>query len=196
MMTGLDRRELVDVLSSRLRCMALPQVARTAFPDSINPLGAANRWVRRMESNHRLVRTHVPAHPEIPVADPLHSHVPGLGPPDFDRLAWAAQSRWKLPAVMTTLVSVPNSELRPVRLREAAHDIHLAAVYLGLSERDPESISHWVLEPQVLGNGSDKKPDAILAITPPLIIEFIGSYSAAKLRRMHSALNEHAYRWY
>lgn len=200
-----DREELLDVLTYSLPCLTLEQIARTAFGHAEDHVGAANRWVGRLESKGRVRRMRVPIHPEISVRIPLHVHSPGKSPPDFGKLAWKVKSRWKLPPVMATLVSASSKPRRgkgqseygrTIRLRNATHDVHLGAVLLALAEDDAEAACSWVLEPHVEGSAFMKVPDALVMTPEPVFIEFVGSYSERKLRSLFDDMQSHSFRWY
>lgn len=144
-------------------------------------------------------------HPEIDVSTPILDYQPGNPVPDFDALAWQAQSRWTRP-VEETLVATATKKAkqlaggsiggRPIRTREATHDIHCAAIYLGLRERHPELAECWLPEDALSHLEGRKIPDAIIRCDPPIVIEFVGSYSAKKLRGIHAELGVQRYQFY
>ena len=96
-----------------------------------------------------------------------------------------------------TICRRPRGGHRTVRLRayrETTHDIHVASVYLWYRANHPEVEHRFVPEDEFMAWGlldGGKIPDAIIFSESELeeeniIIDFGGSYSKAKLERLHS----------
>ena len=193
----LTSEQIIEILTTRVRCLTLEQIARTAYPRAKNPLTAARQWLGRMGRANFVTLQTFPVHPELSLTAPLLDYHTGDPAPNFDAISWSAQSRWKEPPVMSLVVKATNEALkrtggslkqRPLRLREVTHDLHVASVYLRLLENNPELAAHWIHEdamgdsqPETCGSA---RPDAVLDGPEKIIVEFAGSYSAKKLRAL------------
>lgn len=145
-------------------------------------------------------------HPELELNGPLLRWTPAKRLPDFGQLSYRAQSRWsKPPARRVVLTATEKAKRlyggvlcgRKIRSRELDHDIALSAVFVHYANNRPDLASRWVIEDVLVAEGihtdGSKVPDAVIRGTPEVIVEFAGSYSAKKLKEIHSAFSHQPY---
>ena len=197
-------RDILDVLSHRLRVLSLPQIARTWWPKSTHGVADADRRVSVLETAGLLVSRGYMVHPELELTAPLASWRPGLSPPRFPAIAHAAARRWNEPIQTTRLVAVTLAAARALgghggrlpRTSEASHDMHLAAVYLWMRYRLPTRTDSWRAEASLYErrrpSSTGKIPDAMVRDGHSrTAIEMVGSYPPEKLRAFHAYCAEH-----
>lgn len=193
------------VLTNKVRILTLSQVARLSFDHVKHPRTSARQWLKR-QANEDLVTLHeMMIHPEIDVTVPLLDYQPGNPTPDFEAIAWRAQSRWQDP-VRPTLIAAATRKAklrrgglvggRPIRIREATHDVHCASVYLSLRNSNEELAERWMPEDALPHSDGDRLPDAIITGEEPIVIDFVGAYAAKKLRQFHNEFQSMRYRFY
>jgi hypothetical protein len=186
---GEAERDILRVLTLRVRVLTLPQISRTwsAF-DQV-------RRVKRLEAKSLIARFTAVAHPELPLSRPVLDWTPGASLPEFSKASHTLRSRWNRGAVPTPCViaSVTAGRMfgghggRFPRESEETHDIHLAAVYLKLRKAEPELAASWMHEEEIKAGRSSRKeklPDAILRKSGK-VVEFGGAYRKAKLVAFH-----------
>lgn len=134
-----------------------------------------------------------PIWPEKPLG---YWHV-GDATPNFGRLAWRAKKRSGTPKRQTIVTATAKTKsmfggvsgVRPIRTREIAHDAIVTSIYLTHFHPDPKH--RWISEDELVathgyGNHGLNVPDALIVDGHnSTALECIGSYSAAKLGRIH-----------
>ena len=197
--------ETLEALTRRVRLFTTCQVGRYSFTHTRRPNRSATAWLKRKEAEGLILLTELMLSPMIDVSEPLLDYFPGSASPDFDALAWQTRSRWKLPpqrAIVATATKKAKAFLggslggRNVRIREATHDAHCAEIYLNLLERDSQAAAAWVPEDSISRLETGFVPDAIIQQAETILVEFAGSYSAAKLRTLHARYRTYRYQLY
>lgn len=182
--------QVVEVLATKVRVLALGQVAEGWFSDLARPKDAARESLRRGAKEGLLATAWGMAHPRVPILAPLYrfeaeAQTP---PPIFGRLSWEARRRFSKAPVRTLFAIATNrgkqaygqtSRHRPIRRSELTHDIHVAEIYLRFRELDPERARLWQGEDQF--DGHLVRPDAV---TGDVAIDFLGKYSSAKIEAL------------
>lgn len=186
--------EILDALTLRVRCLTLSQLAETWWRGS-EP--NARRRLRRLEADGLLERMRVNVHPLIAFSEPecaWHPRTPG---PDFGAIAYRLQSRWRDAPTPTTIYIATKRAANQFggfggRLRhrtQVTHDLHLAGVFLHHRERAPDVVPRWLGEETYREDREGEKlPDAMIVDAngePELVIEFGGSYDAARVQDFH-----------
>lgn len=197
--------EIVDTLTKKVRLLSLAQLERTFFANQSCATIKLEPAVQELEEAGLIVRDSAMLHPEIELNAPLCRYSPGDETPDFRSIASRTRGRWKEAPVMSDFISATKharGELggyiggkRP-RPSEIRHDIHVAQIYLHLAESKPELATAWRPEEYVrehLVQVNEKIPDAIIESPEPVLIEFGGAYSRAKLEAIHAAQKESTY---
>lgn len=195
MLTERDR-EILEVLTRRVRLLSLPQLARTWWPDVRHGLALAKDRMARLRDDGLVSLFSMAVHPELELAAPLCRWAPGDPAPDFKRLACRAQARWSsAPVAVTAASASPRAggvfgafPCRPPKRNEQTHDLHLSAVYLHKRRTHAEQAECWVPEQAVRATYEgydDKVPDAWVERPRPTAIDFIGRYKAPRLRDLH-----------
>lgn len=192
--------ELLESLARKVRAFSVPQVARGWWAASQNPITSARRRLRQLTDAGFVKVLAVYAAPLLDLTTPLYAWREGCPAPDFAALAWRLQSRWPEVAAQPTevVLAAPaaNNEFGgPVsRTRftshHAAHDLHVAELYLRFREDRPNELAGWLGEDIRPKSGYRlKDPDVLIEHGPgrrPLVVEFGGrSYEAAHLRTFH-----------
>lgn len=184
-------RDILETLTLRIPVLTLAQIERTWFPTGAPRDGA--QTVGALARRGWLGRIPVKAHPELALAAPLATWEPGAPAPRFGPLAYQNRSRWTGAVEQTAVYVATRQAARtyggvPGRVGRfhVTHDIHLAAVYLGLRRRDAAAAGRWVSEKALASEREDDVlPDAELrdaAGHTERVIEFVGSsYTARRL---------------
>jgi hypothetical protein len=131
---------------------------------------------------------------------PLHIHVPGQEPPDFDAFAYFARERSRI-AVATETFIVATRRLMDreggcfhgrIRDVDAAHHCRMAWVFASLTAEEQAA---WVPAKRLGARWDDAEslPDAMIGDE---LVEIIGRYPAAKMRARHARWLNHTYRLY
>lgn len=187
-------RDILQVLTQRVRTLSVAQVARTWWPQRSQSLRQAQQRTATLAEEGLLELAYLPAHPELPLDAPLAVWQPGQTPPPFGELASRLRARWRDELEATTFVVATQSagnELgghggRGSRISEATHDLHLAAVYLRMRVELPTRAESWIPESALHGKPGQRVPDALVRDgRHTTAIEFGGEYSEAKLRLFH-----------
>lgn len=196
-------REILDALTLRVRVMSINQVAHTWFGRTAEPARYAARRLSALAAAGLIDQHSMPARPELLLHHPLVTWTPDTAPPDFDRLAYTLEVRWKAPAVPTHIVIASRaagnwmggSGGRLPRRSEVSHDLTLARLYLTWCVGGPRAGRRWISEASLRQEGfgdDDRLPDAIVEEDGRRrVIELGGVYGAAKLRGFHEFCVEH-----
>jgi len=196
--------EILDALTKRVRVLTLPQVARTWWAASKNPTENARDRLQILKANTLVQIQRVPAHPELPLEEPVSTWTPGEAPPVFGAVSYRLQVRWSLPTVTTVCMSATTKAANRLgghggrfpREVERTHDIHLARVYLSFKDRRPDLLPGWTFEEalrQEHRRSSERLPDVIILDGHTRrVIEFGGAYPKAKLEAFHGYCKEKA----
>jgi hypothetical protein len=200
--------EILGALTKRVRCLSLPQIARTWWQDSANAARVAENRLRILARQGLIEIERAPAHPEIELLAPVATWRVGEPEPKFGAVSYQLKSRWRSHPVLTSCVSASKIAVnrfggyggRPPRLVERTHDIHMAQVFLFYRLRRPDLIRFWVFEEQVKAERriqwkdpvfGEKLPDVILrSPAADQVIEFGGAYGKDKLVTFHRYCTE------
>lgn len=189
--------EILDALTKRVRVLTLPQIARTWWRTTQDPIENARDRLQVLIKDSLVQIQRVPAHPELSLEAPVTTWRPGLPAPDFGAVSYRLQARWTLPTVSTTCVSATTEAANRLgghggrfpREVERTHDIHLAHVYLWFRKQHLGTLAGWTFEEalrQERRRPSDRLPDVILQDAGRRrVIEFGGAYPKAKLKAFH-----------
>jgi len=183
---GNEVRDLISVLTTKVRVLSIRQVFRT-WPKFLPRLSA-------LERAGLLFSFTAVTHPELAMCCPVVRWKKGDALPDFGKVSYVLRSRWSLPGVTTKCFIASRAAGRMFggnggrypRESEETHDIHLAAVYLRFRDCEPEAAKSWIHEAQIKSErrqSRGKLPDAIVQKTR--VIEFGGAYKKAKLAAFH-----------
>lgn len=191
-------REILEVLTRRVKVLTLPQIARTWW-NGKHSQQSARRRIEELEARGLLESFTAYAHPELPMLQPVYSWTPGAIAPNFGALSYQLVSRWTEPHAPVSAVIASRKAgtsfggyagKRPKRVEEN-HDVHLAAVFLHLRTTSPDLAKCWHSEETIRRSRPDapgeKLPDAIVRPNggPEKIVDFGGEYSAEKLEGFH-----------
>lgn len=199
---GEDDRDLLAVLTLRVRTLSVAQAARTWWPEDEGRAGArrlagAKRRLDALLRRGLIETTHLLAHPELDLTAPLAVWLPGLPSPSLGSIAHAAKQRWTMDPVSTTFITATSAGGRVMggeggrapRTSEATHDLHVAAVFLRMRRELRTRAVSWRSEASVLASRdgrSEQLPDALVRDgRATTAIEFVGEYPAAKLSAFH-----------
>lgn len=202
---GSARDDISQILGERkLRVLRAEQVARTWFLHTKDPTRSAATRLRKLASEGVVQLSRVMLHPEISTEPtPLFTFHPGEAPPDCERIAWQAASRFHKPPVRTTIVTagpklIPPALKRRVRATEILHDCILGSVFLDLVTKDASVFERWRHEDsQGVTHSCGKVADAVLDEDgTPVFIECVGAYAGQKIAAIHEAFQHVSYRLY
>jgi hypothetical protein len=203
--------ELIEILTTRVRCLRREQVERLWFAHAKQPRVICRQYLKRIEVAGLVTLANVMTPPEISFEAPLLDWRPGHEAPRFDRLAWQAESRLASAATATTLITATKKAQaitggpigsRPQRSAEIAHDLMAAAVFESFRNDRPDRAASWKPEEAILQElftertslSQETLPDAIVVDgEEEIIIEIAGRYGANKLRAIHDACKERRY---
>ena len=202
---------LIELLTTKLRCLRREQAERLWFGHVARPATSCRQFLKRLERTGLIHLTPVLARPELAMRKPLLDWRPGRPAPNFDRLAWQAESRLVRPAAGTLLITATKKTQRltggpigrrPLRSAEINHDLMVAGIFeLFIRERH-ERASTWLPEDAIVqercverqSSDATTIPDAIVVRDgDEIVIEIAGRYGAKKLRTIHEAYQERRY---
>lgn len=197
-------REILEVLTRRVRLLTLPQIARTWWSGK-HAAQSAKRRLQELQSRGLLEAFTAYAHPELSLLHPVYDWTPGRDAPNFGALSYQLVSRWiephaPVPAVIATREAGVSfggyGGKRPKRVEEN-HDVHLAAVFLRLRATSPQLAECWQSEETIRRSRpnapGEKLPDAIVRFNGgQKVVDFGGEYSAEKLESFHRWAEEKA----
>lgn len=194
--------QILDVLSDKVRLLALGQMARIWWaPGAVQ---TARKRLRKLEEAGLIGRARVLANPMLELSAPLFSWKAGREAPDVDALAYTLETRWdSAPPELTTIYFATRAAVNRAdgcqagffaHPDDAAHDLHVSELYLQLLTKHPELVPLWrsedaLPEPEPFGF----KPDAAFlneAGDIRLYIEFGGRYKATRLSKIHRYCEE------
>lgn len=186
-------KDILQVLARDVRVLTTRQIARYWFRGHCRPLQAADRVVRRLV-NDALVETSRAMITVVDVTQPIYVSPAGdTTAPNFEKLAWQNQKRWRKPLQQATLVVITplgaahyGGYARGPRRYEREHDIALSECYLQLWEAIPHVAESWIAEEAIDARRfENKRPDAILSDNGETILEVLGrGYNANKIERL------------
>ena len=199
---------LLEVLTRRLRCLSVAQVATHWWPDQTDAGRNARSRLRKLEAAGFLTFGAVLARPLPKLLAPVLTWKPHEGTPDFAPIAYHLKQRFSapvvsMPVVVATQVAASRLGGKPGRLprrSEATHDLGLASVFLSLLESSPAKARYWISEADLVKrnrSGPRKVPDALIRSRrgTELVIEFGGEYSKGKLLEFHTDCAERGRRY-
>jgi len=200
--------ELLQVLTLRLRCLGVQQVASHWWRGRVDAARNARARLRQLEASKLVVLAAVLARPLPDLLVPVASWAPGEPTPDFAPIAYRLKHRFTRPVVsMQVVFASPSAACRfggqPGRVprrSEATHDLGLASVYLLFLREVPTRATSWVGESQLVREKSPtarKVPDALIRTRrgDETVIEFGGEYSKGKLAEFHDDCAERGRRY-
>ena len=157
----------------------------TRYADSKRPLVAARKTVERAKQKQLVTTEWAVLHPILELDSPLAEWKVDAAAPNFERIGYAAQSRWKRQPLRTLVVTptvAGDGTGRTVRARELLHDIHVTE--LGLEFGD--AFTHEDRFDEITWR-FDFRPDGIVSVDGETIaVDFCGRYSAEKIARIHT----------
>ncbi len=187
--------QLLEALALRVRLIGQRQAADAFWSGH---LANTRRRLQQLSATGMLTRHVVNAQPLPEVIDPIVRWQPGQPIPNADRTAFQLQSRWRFRSLRPTVVYFPTErtitefEGRPrsqTLLTQITHDLGVTAVWLRYAQQNSTLTSLWVGEDILAPSRVDQKlPDAALVDQhgePTLLIEFGGSYGAARVADFH-----------
>lgn len=194
-------------LTHRLRLMSIRQVARRWW--ELDQPASASARLRQLAGTGLIEMKSVMVHPEIDLDAPVLCWRPTDAQPDFGAAAYRLKARWTESPVSTPLAFASRAAVtmfggytggRGPRPTEATHDLHLAQVYLRMTDADAKIARRWISENEQYAEGrgrNERLPDAVIrgrSGSPPLrVVEFGGAYSKAKLIAFHEAVCQFPY---
>lgn len=193
----LKQRDLVvlEALALRIRVIGLRQAADAFWYGHV---ANARRRLRQLVNAEMLSRAVVPAQPLPEIIQPIVRWQPGQPIPDANHVSCQLQSRWRFRALRPTVVYFPTEKTilqyggrvrSNNKTTQVTHDLGLTAAWIRYFQQDSKLRSVWVGE-EVLAptRVNQKVPDAALVDQqgePTLLIEFGGSYAAARVAAFH-----------
>ena len=188
--------ELLLGLVQKVRLFALRQIADHWWDDEI---ANARRRLKTLAAAALVQRMTVAARTLPPIDAPLAVWQPGQAPPDFGRLSYQLQSRWRRRAVrpITAYVATNHAaQLFGGKCRgelkhplQATHDLGVAAIWLNLRAQAPEWADAWRGEDLLAHTRrGEKLPDGFIVNEtgdPTWVIEFGGAYDAPRVQEFH-----------
>ena len=159
----------------------------------------SRRRLKRLADRNLLQRTIVVARPAPLFESPLITWRPGDAAPDFGKIAYRCQARWRSrPArqsvvwLATKVASQAFGGTARGKLKhsmQATHDLGVAAVWLRLHQVAPQWAAAWRSE-DLLAHArvGQKLPDAFIvddAEQVIWVIEFGGGYDAERVKAFH-----------
>lgn len=196
-MTERDR-EIVSVLSSKIRLLSFDEILRRWWPPSKSAETNARRRLSALVDERLLARETASARPMLSLTEPVFRWKPGQDAPAFGELSWKLQSRWTGPSRDVTVYLATRraaaifgggADGRIKNPSQTTHDIHLGALYLKFRQEAPTLAAGWIGEGVLAPSREGQKlPDAILHDRegrPRLVIEFGGAYPADRIEAFH-----------
>ncbi len=159
----------------------------------------SRRRLKRLADRNLLQRTFVTARPTPAFESPLITWRPGDAAPDFGKIAYRCQARWRsrpprqcVVWLATKVASQAFGGTARGKLKhsmQATHDLGVAAVWLRLHQVAPQWAAAWRSE-DLLANTrvGQKLPDAFIVDDSEQVIwviEFGGGYDAARVKAFH-----------
>lgn len=198
--------ELLQTLMGRVRLLTLELAAHLWRTSKVY----ASRRLTQLESAALIARTRVLAHPMLELEAPVATWSPGHPAPEFGAVSYRLQARWTRSVRPTEVIFASARAMQilgpllggaggkldyPLQV---THDMHVARIYVGLRDRDPEEARMWQGEELLRRErkkGKGKVCDAALVEVRPggkerlvRAIEFGGSYRPDRVRAFHRVM--------
>ncbi len=190
--------DVLETLTLKVRLLALSQIATTWWGTLSLPERASAKRLAELQKADLVVGERLAIHPLLLLERPLAIWQPDLPAPNFSKLEYACQSRWKEAPEPTWLYYASKKAAKRYGGRggklkkrfQRTHDVHLSEVYLHLLRERPEDAAQWISEddPRVSRGKGEKTPDAFLIASdgrPVRVVDFAGAYSAKRLLAFH-----------
>lgn len=202
---------LVDLLTTKVRLLSLPQVTELCFVHAKEPRVIARKHLRRMEQKGLVHLLSVMTLKDMQLERPLLDWHPGEGLPDFGHISWLAEKRLSTQLSSTLVVHATKAVQaktlgaigsRPPRSQEITHDLMVSSVLITLMNESPVLAASWRPEDALLkdlvweqGDFSEATiPDALVHDgTAEIAIDIVGRYSPKKLAAIHDAHSQSRY---
>lgn len=188
-------REILGVLTSKIRVVSISQVGRLWFSGTANPARNAARRIAELAAAGWLRQLTVRVRPTPDLSRPIVVWGAGDPAPSFGSLATILANRWNNPLVATLIthasraavVRLGGGSMHPPRRSEVSHDLAVAEVYFHYLRAAPKSL--WLSESRLLELGFGDRarlPDAMVETNGVrTAIEVGGVYTARKLAAFH-----------
>ena len=194
-LTGRDRA-IVQALVQKVRLFSQRQIVDHWWNGE---LANSRRRLKRLADRNLLHRLIVMARPAPAFEAPLLTWRPGDGAPDFGKIAYRCQARWRFrPArqcvvwLATELASQAYGGTARGDLKhptQATHDLGVAAVWLRLNQVAPQWAIAWRGEDLMAHTRRGQKlPDAFIVADNDQVLwvmEFGGGYDAERVQAFH-----------
>ena len=193
----LRKRDLVllEALALRVRVLGQRQAAEAFWAGHI---ANTRRRLKQLVTAEMLSRAIVPAQPLPELIQPIVRWQPGHPIPDVNQVAFQLQSRWRYRSLRPTVVYFPTEKTimqfgGRVRSQnktiQITHELGVTETWIRYFQQNSQMTSVWVGE-EILAptRVNQKLPDAALVDQhgePTLLIEFGGSYAAARVAAFH-----------
>jgi hypothetical protein len=186
--------DLLEVLTQRVRCLSLLQVACEWWKDGLAAEASARRRLDRLVDAGLLRAEKVLARKPLCPQGPVVRWHAGLSEPEFGPIAQFLKTRFTTEPRSTMVVVGTDRAARLTggragripRRSEATHDLSLASVFLWMRRTSPVRARTWIYETKLMTGRpvpGTKLPDAMVTETDgtPTVIELGGEYPKAKL---------------
>lgn len=158
--------DLLATLALRVKVLTVGQTARTWWSNERAAVTLCRKHLRQLAGRGLVEVFTMMAHPETDLPEPLAVWQPGLDSPDFGSVSYRAKRRWKDASRRTDLVIVTERGASPhggaagrrLRVSEATHDVHLAAVYLRMRRELPTRARSWLSEAAIAAGALGERP--------------------------------------
>lgn len=198
-MTNLQLRQrdevLLEALALRVRVLGQRQAADAFWSSHV---ANARRRLQQLVNAGMLSRAIVPAQPLPELIQPIVRWQPGQSMPDANQVAFQLQSRWRFRSLRPTVVYFPTEKTilqfggrvrSQNKTTQITHDLGVTATWIRYFQQSNRMTSVWVGEEVLAPTRINQKlPDAALVDQqgePTLLIEFGGSYAAARVAAFH-----------
>ena len=189
-------REIVQALVQKVRLFSQRQIVDHWWNGE---QANSRRRLKRLADRNLLQRTFVTARPTPAFESPLITWRPGDAAPDFGKIAYRCQARWRSRPPRQCVVwlatkvasqafgGTARGELK--HPMQATHDLGVAAVWLRLHQVAPKWAAAWRSEDLLAHTRVGQKlPDAFIvdeAEQVIWVIEFGGGYDAERVEAFH-----------
>ena len=189
-------RAIVQALVQKVRLFSQRQIVDHWWNGE---LANSRRRLKRLADRNLLQRTFAMARPAPVFESPLVTWKPGDAAPDFGKISYRCQARWRIRPARQCVVwlatevasqafgGTARGELR--HPTQATHDLGVAAVWLRLHQVAPKWAAAWRGEDLLAHTRrGEKLPDAFIvddAEQVIWVIEFGGGYDAERVEAFH-----------
>lgn len=196
-MTTLRQRDLVvlEALALRVRVLGQRQAADAFW---FGHVANTRRRLQQLVDEGLLDRSIVPAQPLPEIIQPIVRWQPGQPTPDANHVSFQLQSRWRFRSLRPTVIYFPTEKTilqfggrirSNNKTTQVTHDLGVTATWIRYFQQNSQRTSVWVGEDILAPTRINQKlPDAALVDQhgePTLLIEFGGSYAAARVAAFH-----------